>query len=54
MTFTLAQLVARARRIKARCNRKSRARLPYGPGYKGLALAICNGNRNRARSLFGV
>jgi len=54
MTFTLSQLAARARRIKARRNPKSRARLPYGPGYKGLALAICNGNARQARSLFGV
>lgn len=33
---------------------KGRARLPYGGGYEGLALAICNGNRTLASKAFGI
>lgn len=52
--------------LKSRKNRRHRrtsskkvkvsrpARLPYGGGYKGLALTICEGNADLAREVFGA
>jgi len=39
---------------KKRKNRQSKARPPFGPGYRGLALAICGGDANLARRWFGI
>lgn len=38
---------------KKRKNRNPKARLRYGSGYKGLALAICKGDGRLVRLLFG-
>jgi hypothetical protein len=32
----------------------SKARLPYGSGYMGLAMAICEGDADLRKRLFGV
>lgn len=40
--------------MKTRKNRKNKARLPFGSGYWGLALAICGGDANLARLWFST